>query len=63
MRAAERDDLAPLRREVEIAHTLGLRVVAEGIETLTHLDVAVALGCDRAQGFLIRQPDAEIVLP
>ncbi|MFB7892899.1 EAL domain-containing protein [Microbacterium sp. NPDC056044] len=63
VRAAERDDLAPLRHEVEVAHAHGLRVVAGGIETLTHLDVAVALGCDRAQGFLIRQPDSEIVLP
>jgi EAL domain-containing protein (putative c-di-GMP-specific phosphodiesterase class I) len=55
--------LAVLRDRVEIAHARGLRVVAEGIETLTHLDIAVQLGCDRAQGFLIRHPDSEIVFP
>lgn len=63
VRAAELGALASLRDEVEIAQEQGLRVVAEGIETLTHLDIAVQLGCDRAQGFLIREPDAEIVFP
>ncbi len=63
VRAAERPAPASLREQVEIAHAHGLRVVAEGIETLTHLDIAVELGCDRAQGFLIRQPHSEIVFP
>jgi len=63
VRAAEPGARAALRREVDTAHAHGLRVVAEGIETLTHLDIAVELGCDRAQGFLIREPDAEIVFP
>lgn len=63
VRAAEGSALASLRDEVEVAHAHGLRVVAEGIETLTHLDNAVRLGCDRAQGFLIRQPDPEISFP
>ncbi|WP_374977248.1 EAL domain-containing protein [Microbacterium trichothecenolyticum] len=63
VRAAERPAPASLRDQVEVAHAHGLRVVAEGIETLTHLDIAVELGCDRAQGFLIRQPHPEIVFP
>ncbi|MDR7185096.1 EAL domain-containing protein (putative c-di-GMP-specific phosphodiesterase class I) [Microbacterium trichothecenolyticum] len=63
VRAAERPAPAWLREQVEVAHAHGLRVVAEGIETLTHLDTAVELGCDRAQGFLIRQPHEEITLP
>jgi EAL domain-containing protein (putative c-di-GMP-specific phosphodiesterase class I) len=63
VRAAEGLALASLREDVAIAHAHGLRVVAEGIESLTHLDIAVQLGADRAQGFLIRQPDAEIVFP
>ncbi|WP_342001377.1 EAL domain-containing protein [Microbacterium sp. LWH7-1.2] len=63
VRAADGDARSALRDEVERAREHGLRVVAEGIETLTHLDIAVALGCDRAQGFLIRQPDSEIVFP
>ena len=63
VRAAEGIALVALREHVEVAHAHGLRVVAEGIETLTHLDIAVKLGCDRAQGFLIRHPDTEIALP
>ena len=63
VRAAAGPASAVLRDRVEIAHAHGLRVVAEGIETLTHLDIAVQLGCDRAQGFLIRHPDSEIVFP
>lgn len=63
VRAAEGPTLAVLGEAVETAHAQGLRVVAEGIETLTHLDIAVQLGCDRAQGFLIREPHSEIVFP
>ncbi|GAA5094398.1 hypothetical protein GCM10025760_25570 [Microbacterium yannicii] len=63
VRSATGDASAVLRERVEIAHAHGLRVVAEGVETLTHLDIAVQLGCDRAQGFLIRHPDSEIVFP
>lgn len=63
VRSAAGPTLAVLREAVTVAHDAGLRVVAEGVETLTHLDVAVELGCDRAQGFLIRQPDTEIALP
>jgi len=63
VRAADGPALAVLGEAVETAHAQGLRVVAEGIETLTHLDVAVQLGCDRAQGFLIREPHSEIVFP
>jgi EAL domain-containing protein (putative c-di-GMP-specific phosphodiesterase class I) len=63
VRSAEPQALDALRAEVEVAHAQGLRVVAEGIETLTHLDIAKRLGCDRAQGFLIREPDADITFP
>ena len=63
VRATQAEAQASLREEVATAHRHGLRVVAEGIETLTHLDVAVRLGCDHAQGFLIREPDSEIAFP
>jgi diguanylate cyclase (GGDEF)-like protein/PAS domain S-box-containing protein len=37
---------------IELSHALGMAVVAEGVETQSQLDQLVALGCDRAQGFL-----------
>ncbi len=51
---------------VEMAHALGLRVVAEGVETAAQLEVLVDLGCDAAQGFLfspaLPAPDLEALL-
>jgi diguanylate cyclase (GGDEF)-like protein/PAS domain S-box-containing protein len=41
---------------VEMAHALGLEVVAEGVEEQVQLDVLVELGCDRAQGYLFSPP-------
>jgi EAL domain-containing protein (putative c-di-GMP-specific phosphodiesterase class I) len=45
-----------LTRAVEKARDLGLRTVAEGIETVEHLGLARELGCDRAQGFHLGAP-------
>ena len=39
-----------------LAHDLGLRVVAEGIETPAQLARVVALGCDVGQGYLLSHP-------
>jgi diguanylate cyclase (GGDEF)-like protein len=39
-----------------LAQTLGMRVVAEGIETAEQLAQLRALGCDRGQGFLFSPP-------
>jgi EAL domain-containing protein (putative c-di-GMP-specific phosphodiesterase class I) len=41
---------------VELAHALGLEVVAEAVETVAQRDLLAALGCDLAQGFLIGRP-------
>ncbi len=41
---------------VELAHTLGMTVVAEGVETSGALDLVRAAGCDYAQGFLLGRP-------
>lgn len=41
---------------VGLAHERGLRVVAEGVETANHLELARDLGCDRVQGYLIARP-------
>jgi EAL domain-containing protein (putative c-di-GMP-specific phosphodiesterase class I) len=41
---------------IELAHALGLTVVAEGVETDAELGELKSLGCDAAQGFLFSQP-------
>jgi len=43
---------------VDLAHSLGLRVAAEGVETDVALAELTRLGCDRAQGFFISKPVA-----
>ena len=47
---------AVVEAAVQLSHRLGLRVVAEGVETSETLDRLVALGCDVAQGFLFARP-------
>jgi diguanylate cyclase (GGDEF)-like protein len=49
-------DTVLVRSMVEMAHGLGKRVVAEGVETETQLAFLRALGCDAAQGFLLARP-------
>ena len=41
---------------VKLAHALGLKVVAEGVETLRQHKVLVELGCDELQGYLFAKP-------
>ncbi len=41
---------------IAIARSLGLRVTAEGIETLEQLELLRLLGCDAAQGYLYAKP-------
>ena len=45
-----------VRAVTNLAHTLGLVVVAEGVEDEAALAVLGKLGCDRAQGFLFGRP-------
>jgi EAL domain-containing protein (putative c-di-GMP-specific phosphodiesterase class I) len=48
---------------IMLAHSLGLKVVAEGVETQTQLDLLKSLGCERAQGYLFSKPvDHETIL-
>jgi diguanylate cyclase (GGDEF)-like protein len=49
---------------IELAHALGLTVIAEGIETAEQLTVLRALGCDLGQGYLFARPaSAEAIEP
>lgn len=41
---------------IDLAHNMGLRVVAEGIETQEQLEYLSARGCDEMQGFLFSRP-------
>jgi diguanylate cyclase (GGDEF)-like protein len=41
---------------IDLAHRLGLRVVAEGVEQEATLDCLQALGCDESQGYLHSRP-------
>lgn len=41
---------------VSLAHTLGIRVVIEGIENEAQLEKVRGMGCDMAQGFLLGRP-------
>jgi diguanylate cyclase len=45
-----------IRSTVDLAHSLGLRIVAEGIENLDALALVDELGCDAAQGYLMGRP-------
>ena len=41
---------------VQLAHSLGLRVVAEGVEDFPTLEALQTLGCDLAQGYHFSRP-------
>ncbi|MFN2538257.1 MAG: putative bifunctional diguanylate cyclase/phosphodiesterase [Mycobacteriales bacterium] len=53
---AEPDDAAIVRSIVELAKTLGLRTVAEGVEDEDTWQALTALGVDEIQGFVISRP-------
>jgi diguanylate cyclase (GGDEF)-like protein len=44
---------------VRLGHALGLKVIAEGVETPAQLDILKNLGCDEAQGYLFAKPQLE----
>jgi diguanylate cyclase (GGDEF)-like protein len=50
------DDAAIVRASIDLAHDLGLEVLAEGVETWPALEWLKAQGCEQAQGFLISKP-------
>lgn len=52
----EHDDDIVVRTIIELGHNLGMRVIAEGVETTHQRDLLASLGCDGAQGFLFCHP-------
>jgi EAL domain-containing protein (putative c-di-GMP-specific phosphodiesterase class I) len=49
-------DLAIIKAIIKLGHELGLRVVAEGVETAHEAQVLRGIGCDELQGFLFSKP-------
>lgn len=51
-----RSDAVLVRSTIDLAHELGLKVVAEGVEDAGCLAYLASVGCDMAQGYLISKP-------
>jgi EAL domain-containing protein (putative c-di-GMP-specific phosphodiesterase class I) len=64
-RMGEAEDCRIISRAIiNLAHDLGLKVVAEGVETAEALRMLVEFGCDAAQGYYISRPlEADTILP
>ena len=54
----DEEDEAIVRSTIDLAHSLGISVVAEGVESDDVLQRLRALGCDLAQGFCLARPAA-----
>jgi len=54
--ASNPDDQLIVRATIELAHTLDLKVVAEGVETLAICDLLAEMNCDHVQGYYISHP-------
>jgi diguanylate cyclase (GGDEF)-like protein/PAS domain S-box-containing protein len=54
----KREDKAIVRAIVTLGHELGLRVVAEGVETAPQAEFLRASGCDELQGYFFGRPIA-----
>jgi diguanylate cyclase (GGDEF)-like protein/PAS domain S-box-containing protein len=50
------DDASVVTAVIAVAHSLGLRVVAQGVETEAQVTLLRSLGCDEVQGFLWSPP-------
>jgi diguanylate cyclase (GGDEF)-like protein len=50
------DDAKIVKSTIDLGHNLGLRVVAEGLETLAVWHLLQQMGCDQAQGYYLSKP-------
>ena len=56
--ATDENDATIVRSTIDLAHNIGLRVVAEGVEDKRTYEMLVELGCDSVQGYYISRPVA-----
>jgi EAL domain-containing protein (putative c-di-GMP-specific phosphodiesterase class I) len=54
--ARDKSDATIVRTIIEMAHSLGFTVVAEGVENAEQVTLLQLLRCEQAQGFLFDQP-------
>ena len=59
----EEDARAIVRAVIDLAHALGMRVVAEGVETVPQQTMLLRMGCDELQGYLYARPMPAAQLP
>jgi EAL domain-containing protein (putative c-di-GMP-specific phosphodiesterase class I) len=52
----DRNNATIVRTIIEMGHSLGMQVVAEGVETAPQLEFLKSAGCDQAQGQLFGEP-------
>ncbi len=52
----DRHSMLIVKAIVSLTHSLHMKVIAEGVETLAQLEQLRALGCDQCQGFLFGKP-------
>ena len=59
--AVDPNDVAIIKAIIALGHSLDLKVVAEGVETITQLEILRRFQCDEFQGFLFSRavPAAE----
>lgn len=60
---ADANSVTIVTSTIELGHSLGLKVVAEGVEEAASWNLLRRLGCDFAQGYLISKPMAAAQIP
>ena len=63
MSSADAGAVTIVTSTIELGHSMGLKVVAEGVETAAAWNLLRRLGCDFAQGYLISPPLAPAQVP
>lgn len=54
--SSSEEDAVFVRSIIDLAHNLNMRVVAEGVEDASTMDLLIDFGCDEAQGYYFSRP-------